>query len=148
MGNSCSTWVNTSVKWRDANWWWSGCALIMQSTCSVWDTSGTFWMDMGALWSDCSGSAPIPPVPPVEVTGSLQPLGVDATTLIQPWLIEPWNPYRAGETKKRLIKLICRVDGETYMEEKELGDMEISIDDIKMMVAAKKGIDLNVGNVK
>ena len=47
--------------------------------------------------------------------------GVDATTLIQPWLEEPWNPYRTGETKKKkLVRLICKVKGEEFDETKEI----------------------------
>lgn len=117
--------------------------------CSIWSTTDVFWMNKSAKWSECSGSIPIPP-PPIENI-VLQPFGVDATTLIQPWLIEAWNPYKAGEIdrkKKRLIKLICKVKGQTYMREKEVGDMKISIEDIKTLIKTVEGIDLNVGEIK
>jgi hypothetical protein len=69
---------------------------------------------------------------------SLQRPGVDATTLIQPWLIEPWNPYRAGEIKKKKrVKVVIRMNGKTYEEEKEIDEKnksEILIGDIEMIM--------------
>jgi hypothetical protein len=96
----------------------------------------------------CFGSgSSTPPTPPIPVSsGSIQPIGVDATTLIQPWLIEPWNPYKdvEKEKRKRLIKLICKVKGQTYEEEKVIGTMDISVDDVKMVVKKVLNIDLDV----
>jgi hypothetical protein len=92
-------------------------------------------------WSECSSS--IQPEPPIVVSIGNQP-GVDATTLIQPWMIEePWNPYKNAEKKKRLIKLICKVKGHSYNEEKEAKDIDVTIDDIRMVVKAVANIDLN-----
>jgi hypothetical protein len=106
MAEICYKWGNANVLWKDTNWW----------------------------WSLCSGSiVPIPPVVPVIVIN--QPPGVDATTLIQPWLIEPWTPYRAGEIKKkRSIELTMRMLGIEYKEKKEIKDFNVEADNINIRV--------------
>jgi hypothetical protein len=110
--------------------------------CYKWSNVGITWSDANWLWSECLY------IPPGPTTGSMYIAGVDATVLVQPWLTEPWNPYTAnGEhdrKRKRLIKLICKVKGETYEEEKFVGDMKISIDDVKMVVKSVLNIDLDV----
>jgi len=101
------------------------------------------WVDANWLWSNCLNF--VPPTPP-PITGSLHPFGVDATTLLQPWITEPHNPYRAGEEDKRrrLIKLICKVNGKVYEEEKEVGDMKINVDDVKMVIKKILNIDVDI----
>ncbi len=143
--NNCLYWSFTPIAWSLGDWTWAECELI-QEVCAKWGTTGVWWRNADWRWSQCSGSI-IPPIPPIVNSGSMRYDGVDATTLIQPWLIEPWNPYRAGEIKdkrKRLIKLICKVKGQTYEEEKEIGTMDISVDDIKMVVKTMTNIDLDV----
>src|SRR5208282_6431251 len=76
--------------------------------------------------------------------------GVDAQALIQPWIIEPWNPYRAADKeqaekkRKRLIKLICRVKGQEYDEERTYRNFNITVGDIKAVVKAVSNIDLKI----
>ncbi len=112
--------------------------------CYRWGDVGITWADADWLWSECLQIVPPTPI----ASGSLQPFGVDATTLIQPWITEPWNPYTTNDERdtkrKRLIKLICKVKGEIYEEEKEVGDMKIEIDDVKMVVKKVLNIDLDV----
>ena len=101
----------------------------------LWNLSNTTWADANWKWSD-----PIPPIP-VVVIGN-QP-GVDAETLIQPWqLEEPWNPYR-NDKKKRLIKLICRMNGREYIEEREAREFPVKIGNVRTMVNTTTNIDLN-----
>ena len=140
----CYTWGNAGIKWPQANWTWDECQLVAE--CIRWGDASVLWKDANWLWSQCSGSV-IPPKPPITASIVLQPTGVDATTLIPEWLIEPWNPYRAGERKdnrKKWIKLICKVKGETFEEEKEIENYDISINDIKMVVHEVSGIELNI----
>ena len=94
----------------------------------MWGTENLYWKDVNFWWSRC----PIQPNPVI-----LQPVGVDASQLIQ-----PWNPYKTveGDKKKRLIKLICKIKGQTYEEEKEIGTMKVSIDDVKTAA----GVDINL----
>ena len=146
MINICYYWRYAVVPWNNGNWTWAECELV-QEICAVWGTKNVWWKNANWLWSQCTSSLPpIPSAPPFQM-----PPGIDATIAIQPWQAEEqWNPYRAGEfnKRKRLIKLICKVKGQTYEEEKEVGDMKISVDDIKMVVKAVSGIDLNVGEIK
>ena len=146
ISSICLYWSQTKRPWGTSDWTWSDCESAIE-LCNVWGTYSSTWMDANSWWSACFGSGSIPPIPPTPVSsGSFNTYGVDATTLIQPWLIEPWNPYRAGEIdkKKRLIKLICKVKGQTYEEEKEVGTMNVSVDDVKLVVKKVLNIDLDV----
>ena len=139
----CYIWGYTDVLWNKGNWTFGECELI-QEICNTWGNTQNPWKAANWWWSQCSSS--IPPQPVI----SIQPSGVDATTLIQPWMVEPWNPYRAGEDKekqdkkKRLIKLIFKFKGKTYEEEKEVGDYKISVNDMKMIVDTISNINLDI----
>lgn len=106
--------------------------------CYKWGNVGITWADANWVWSECL----------YVVESILQPPGVDAMTLVQPWLIEPWNPYVKNDERekkrKRFIKLICKIKGQTYEDEKEMGMMNISVDDIKMVVKTITNVDLDV----
>ena len=142
----CQVWSTTKFPWSMADWKWSECSSSAPppSTCKVWGTTDVLWKNANWKWSECSGSIPIPPIP-VVVIGN-QP-GVDAETLIPPWQLveEPWNPYRTSslDKQKRLIKLICKVKGQEYKEEKEARDFPVTIGDIRMVVKTVANIDLN-----
>ena len=104
----------------------------MDIICYQWINANVLWRDAGWWWSLCSGS--IPPIPPAMEVG-VQPLGIDATTLVQPWLIEPWNPYRAGEIKKtRSIELTFRMMGEEYKEKKEVKKADVDVENVNIRV--------------
>lgn len=140
MISVCYHWRYSDFKWNTGNWTWSECQLV--NDCIKWGEANQIWKLASWKWSDCSGSfVPPIPVPIIEVIN--QP-GVDATTLIQPWLIEPWNPYRAGEPKKKkLIRLICKTKNIEYDEKREVKDFDISIDDIKFIIKSVAGIDVS-----
>lgn len=137
----CSLWSTENVQWKNSNWTWGECQTV-QEICEVWSRTPFRWNNANWRWSECSSSV-IPPIPVVTIGN--QP-GVDATTLIQPWLEEPWNPYRnlSDEKKRRLIKLVCKVRGHKYEEEKELKDFNLSVNDIRMVVKAVANIDLDL----
>ena len=98
----------------------------------IWNLSNTTWANANWTWSELI---------PVVVIGN-QP-GVDAETLIQPWqLEEPWNPY-SNDKKKRLIKLICRMNGREYIEEQEVRKFPVKIGDIRTVVNTTTKIDLD-----
>ena len=46
--------------------------------------------------------------------------------------------------KKRLIRLICKIKKEEFDETKEVKDIKISIDDIKLTVKVVSGIELRI----
>ena len=138
----CSLWSSENTPWKNSNWTWDECQLV-QEICAVWGNTDVLWKNANWKWAECTGS--LPPTPP---SAEVFYPGVDATTLIQPWLIEPWNPYRTGsldrDRKKRLVKLVCKVKGERYEEEKEMKDFDVSIADIRMVVKAVTNIDLDL----
>ena len=105
MSNICYRWGSTNVKWKDANWKWSECQLV------------------------------------VDILQYLQP-GVDASTLLPPWLrnpnrhevddVPPWE--RSKDKKERLIRLICKIQGEEIDESKKVNtDITIKAKDIKIV---------------
>ena len=113
----------------------------MAEICPIWGFTDVLWKDANWTWSECQIIQDI-------VTAIVQPDGVDATTLIQPWLIEPWNPYRAGEKKKKLIRLICKVRGMEFDESKETNDFNVSVEDIKLIIDKAMNIGFGVKGKK
>jgi hypothetical protein len=110
----------------------------MSLICYKWKNTNVFWKNADWKWSECQLIQEI-------LSGVGNGVGVDATTLLQPWLIEPWSPYRAGELKKRrLIKLICKVKGVEYNEEKMIKNFKVTADDIKLVVKAISGINIDL----
>lgn len=107
--------------------------------CNLWSNASTLWKTANWKWSECSSSV----IPDVGAGGNLP--GVDATTLIQPWQEEPWNPYKTSTVnkQKKIIKLICKVKNDEYSEQKEVRDVNLTVDDIRI-VRSSKNIDLNL----
>ena len=58
----------------------------------------------------------------------------------------PW--IKNQDTKKRLVKLICKVQGKTIKEEKEIQDYKIKISDIKLLAEKVLGIEVLTENIK
>tara|TARA_R110001583_G_scaffold194107_1_gene364317 strand:+ start:1346 stop:1702 length:357 start_codon:yes stop_codon:yes gene_type:complete len=58
----------------------------------------------------------------------------------------PW--VQDEKKKKRLIKLICKVQGKTIKEEKEIQDYKIKISDIKLLAEKLLGIEVLTENIK
>lgn len=140
----CNLWSNEQVKWKESNWTWNECQLV-EEICKKWNDAHWLWSKADWKWSKCTGS--IPPIPPIPVVSIANPPGVDATTLIQPWMEEQiWNPYKneSLDKRKRLIRLICKVQGKEYNEEKEIGDYKITVGDVRMTVKSVSNIDLDL----
>ena len=61
----------------------------------------------------------------------------------------PWTQWgEEDEKKKRLIKLICKVQGRTYKETKETQDIKITAKDIKILAEKVLGIEVITENIK
>lgn len=144
MTQVCNVWGNANVLWNNGNWTWDECQMV-QDLCAIWNTTTFLFGNANWKWSGCSGSIN-PPIPPIPVVSIGNKPGVDATTLIQPWIEEPWNPYKTSslDKQKRLIKLVCKVKGQQYDEEKEVKDFKITIGDIKVVVKTVSNIDLDL----
>ena len=130
----CSLWSSENHKWNQTPFTWTECELI-QEICSVWGTTKFPWGLADWKWNECSSSVS----PPTAVV-PIYP-GVDASLLTQ-----PWNPYRTSSLArhKRLIKLVCKVKGQEYNEEKEVRDFPVTVGDIRMVVKAVANIDLDL----
>ena len=59
----------------------------------------------------------------------------------------PWTKWE-DDKKKRLIKLICKVQGRTYKETKEIKDIKITTKDIKILAEKVLGIEVITENIK
>ena len=59
----------------------------------------------------------------------------------------PWTKWE-DDKKKRLIKLICKVQGKTYKETKETKDIKITTKDIKILAEKVLGIEIITENIK
>ena len=59
----------------------------------------------------------------------------------------PWTQWE-DEKKKRLVKLICKVQGKTIWEEKEIKDYKIKVSDIKLLAKEVLGIEIMTENIK
>ena len=59
----------------------------------------------------------------------------------------PWTKFD-DEKKKRLIKLICKVQGKTIKEEKEIQNYKIKVSDIKLLAEKVLGIEVLTENIK
>ena len=59
----------------------------------------------------------------------------------------PWTKWEDNK-KKRLVKLICKVQGKTYKETKETKDIKITTKDIKILAEKVLGIEIITENIK
>ena len=60
---------------------------------------------------------------------------------------EAWTKFD-DEKKKRLVKLICKVQGKTIKEEKEIQNYKVKVSDIKLLAEKVLGIEVLTENVK
>ena len=59
----------------------------------------------------------------------------------------PWTQFDTDK-KKRLVKLICKVQGKTIKEEKEIQNYKIKVSDIKLLAEKVLGIEIITENIK
>ena len=59
----------------------------------------------------------------------------------------PWTKWE-DDKKKRLVKLICKVQGRTYKETKESKNIKITAKDIKLLAEKVLGIEVITENIK
>ena len=61
----------------------------------------------------------------------------------------PWTKWGdEDDRKKRVVKLICKVQGKTITEEKEIKEYKITVKDIKLVVKEVLGVELTTENIK
>jgi hypothetical protein len=111
----------------------------MTLICYLWSNANVLWKNANWLWSECFN---------VPDTGSLATPGVDASTLVPPWIEEPWNPYKSSyKNRKRLLKLICRINGLSYKDEKEKNiNVSLTVKEMNFVVDKQKtNVEINLG---
>ena len=77
----------------------------------------------------------------IEVVEAIQQGGGGVIEDDMPWM-------KSQDTKKRLVKLICKVQGKTIKEEKEIQDYKIKVSDIKLLAEKVLGIEIMTENIK
>ena len=77
----------------------------------------------------------------IEVVEAIQQGGGGVIEDDMPWM-------KNQDKKKRLIKLICKVQGKTIKEEKEIQDYKIKVSDIKLLAEKVLGIEVLTENIK
>ena len=61
----------------------------------------------------------------------------------------PWMKLTPeDDRKKRLIKLICKVKGQTIIKEKQIQNYKVKISDIKLLAEKVLGIEVLTENIK
>lgn len=60
-----------------------------------------------------------------------------------PSILDHWEE----DKKKRLITLICKVQGKKIIQTKEIQDFKITVKDIKLAYKAIKGVELTTENI-
>jgi len=94
-----------------------------------WENANFKWDDNPHTWDEVQLV--------IEVVETLQAGGIEEM---------PWTKNQ--DTKKRLVKLICKVQGKTIKEEKEIQDYKIKISDIKLLAKEVLGIEIMTENIK
>ena len=99
------------------------------ATAITWDNANFKWNDNPHTWDEV--------LLVIEAVGGG---GVMAEDM-------PWTQFK-DEKKKRLIKLICKVQGKTIKEEKEIQNYKIKVSDIKLLAEKVLGIEVITENIK
>tara|TARA_Y100001963_G_C6792113_1_gene456104 strand:- start:127 stop:471 length:345 start_codon:yes stop_codon:yes gene_type:complete len=93
---------------------------------------------------------------PTNITNTLSPYTWNDVKVIQEALAGadmteqmPWTKWeKDDERRTNLVKLICKVQGKTITEEKEIKEYEITVKDINLTVKEVLGIEIMTENVK
>ena len=109
-------------------------------------TTPITWDALSQPWNDASGDNEY-----LRTTGHLE-FTWDEVFLVQAALggggeEMPWTGWQ-GEKKKRLVKLICKVQGKTYKNTKPVKDYKIKISDVKLVAKKVLGIEIMTENIK
>ena len=115
----------TPIKWEDADFKWNAAPPSEDYKVGFKPSSFPYTWDDVALVKEA-----------VEALGGGGVIEDD-----MPWMQDE-------EKKKRLVKLICKVQGRTYKETKETKNIKITAKDIKLLVEKVLGIEILTENIK
>jgi hypothetical protein len=99
--------------------------------CRKWGYTDVLWKNANWKWSEC------------QIADELKTIyesGIDASKIYEDdlWKKEP-------EKRKRLIRLICKIQNKNYDESKEKSEnIRIKVEDIKLVVKTILDIDLKI----
>ncbi len=79
----------------------------------------------------------------IQVVEALEKIGPYADLDVQDDAIQDFVKDDP-EKKKRLIKLICKVQGRIYKETKEIKEVKINIEDVKLLIKEALGINVTI----
>ena len=104
--------------------------------CNKWGNTDIKWKNSNWTWAECRLVE--------EIIQEFEHVGIDASKMMQEE--ETFMPFwmKDNVKKKRLIRLICKIKKEEFDETKEVKDIKISIDDIKLTVKVVSGIELRI----
>ena len=106
----------------------------MIKVCNTWENVNVLWENVNWTWEDC------------QLVDEIL-VGVPGELAQPPWLQEdePYNAYDK-EKRRRFIHLLCKIKGkEELNEQKEVkSNIKITLEDIKLVVNAVKGIDVEI----
>ena len=117
----------TPIKWKDADFKWN--AAPPSEDYKVGFKHSRFpytWNDVALI---------------EEVVEIIQQGGGGVLEDDMPWM-------KDQDKKKRLVKLICKVQGKTIKEEKEIQNYKIKVSDIKLLAEKVLGIEVLTENIK
>ena len=117
----------TPIKWKDADFKWN--AAPPSEDYKVGFKPSRFpytWNDVALI---------------EEVVEIIQQGGGGVLEDDMPWM-------KDQDKKKRLVKLICKVQGKIIKEEKEIQDYKIKVSDIKLLAEKVLGIEVLTENIK
>ena len=109
-------------------------AWLPQTRCYIWGETNIQWKSANWKWSECALVKEIM-------------LGVDATTLIPPWMREEEKPpIPASWTAKRekFLEILCKVKGINEISERKRikENVDVTIDDVKLVLKEVAGVEL------
>ena len=106
-----------------------------------WDTSNFKW-NVGSTFPNQS-STPFTWDDVALIIEVVEALGYYADSDLQDDAIQNFVKDDP-EKKRKLIKLICKVQGKTYKETKEIDKVKINIKDVKLLIKEALGINVTI----
>ena len=117
--------VREPIKWEEANFTWNNGSPFsnQSSTPFTWDDVALIKQIIEAIGIDGDGDV-------LDVN--------DADDHLDSFLKDK------PEEKRKLIKLICKVQGKEYKETKEIDKVKINIKDVKLLIKEALGINVTI----
>ena len=98
-----------------------------------WEDANIKWNDNPYTWDEVALV-----VEAVEVVEAISGPPGEGDDFIHPFF------DKDSEKKKKLVKLICKVQGKTIKKEKEIEDFKITVKDIQLLAEEVLGINVKV----